>query len=158
MQQHHATLLERPAAEARSVHDLVRAAVNGDVRTPPFQRGFRWGGEGCSGSVRLDLARLSHRIAAPVAACRAGGHGSLRLSGCPCASERECPLGRRWTASADCSRRDAGGAPTYGACLRAVLRPRRGSVRPSRLTEIDPSALAPTLSDPRHKPPSGPTR
>jgi Protein of unknown function DUF262 len=41
--QHHPALLERPAAEARSVHELVQAAVNGEVRTPPFQRGFRWG-------------------------------------------------------------------------------------------------------------------
>jgi hypothetical protein len=43
MSDSHATLLERPAAEARSVSDLVRAASNGEVRTPPFQRGFRWG-------------------------------------------------------------------------------------------------------------------
>ncbi|MGI8757282.1 MAG: DUF262 domain-containing protein, partial [Acidimicrobiales bacterium] len=37
-----ATLLERPAAEVRSVRDLVLAARAGSVRTPPFQRGFRW--------------------------------------------------------------------------------------------------------------------
>jgi len=38
-----ATLLERPSAEARSVGELVQAATSGAVRTPPFQRGFRWG-------------------------------------------------------------------------------------------------------------------
>lgn len=35
-------LLERPAAEARSITDLVAAARQGAVRAPPFQRGFRW--------------------------------------------------------------------------------------------------------------------
>jgi hypothetical protein len=36
------TLLQRPVAEARTVSDLVEAATEGAVRSPPFQRGFRW--------------------------------------------------------------------------------------------------------------------
>lgn len=42
MQDQPATLLERPAAVAQSVSELVAAALRGNVRTPPFQRGFGW--------------------------------------------------------------------------------------------------------------------
>lgn len=37
-----ASLLERPAAEARSISELASAALKGEMRMPPFQRGFRW--------------------------------------------------------------------------------------------------------------------
>jgi hypothetical protein len=38
----HVALLERPAAEARSISDLVSAAHRGAIRMPAFQRGYRW--------------------------------------------------------------------------------------------------------------------
>jgi hypothetical protein len=37
-------LAERPRAEARQVHELVRAANRGQLRVPSFQRGLRWDG------------------------------------------------------------------------------------------------------------------